>query len=179
MKVRQARTVRTEAKRLPSRREACTVSASTRAVRDSVAAYGGRPRQRLLGPGQMRQLEERGVGLTEVQREDLARRDSVCRSAFALFVSLVRQAPLGNWRRHLKISAFGANHSLRRSRVPETPSVPSTPKRTKVARPEFEATFATLKDMLLKQAPKRSSSGTCPAISRSPRQRSLTASGNR
>jgi hypothetical protein len=32
--------------------------------------------------------------------------------------------------------------------------VPSTPKRTKVARPEFEATFATLKDMLLKQAPK-------------------------
>jgi hypothetical protein len=32
--------------------------------------------------------------------------------------------------------------------------VPSTPKRTTVARPEFEATFATLKDVLRKQAPK-------------------------
>jgi hypothetical protein len=32
--------------------------------------------------------------------------------------------------------------------------MPSTPKRTTVARPEFEATFATLKDVLRRQAPK-------------------------
>jgi hypothetical protein len=32
--------------------------------------------------------------------------------------------------------------------------MPPTPKRTAVARPEFEATFAILKDLLRKQAPK-------------------------